>query len=426
MRSPPGRQVAPPSRVKPDAFAPFVGRGEVAADDHASRGLRKASENTPPAGGGGDRRVGDRPGAAAVARVEHARGAAAGGEPGVAARWSRGRCRWRRTRTRPRRRPACRRSAARASCGRQSSVAARRNLPSTGSLSASPRRAAGEEGHAVVEGARVVVDERGRPGAAAVEGRVDPRLGRPRRSTARSRADALAASTSRNSRPGAAGRGDVLPGAPAVGRAQHLAGAAADPRDARADAVEAAVLLVGAGGDGHPARSGGAGRVGGGREGHEHEGGEDQEAAHRSAACPAGSRHKHAPACACAAGGQTQGHDGQGQDQAGGPRGRRPSHHHPAERAPRPRGGGRPGAGGVQPGDGARRDRAADPLLPAARGRPHGRADASDTTSHCPFKGDATYFSAPGAITERLGLRGPVRRRTPSRSPGCSRPGRAA
>ena len=39
------------------------------------------------------------------------------------------------------------------------------------------------------------------------------------------------------------------------------------------------------------------------------------------------------------------------------------------------------------------RDRPPDPLLPAQDARPHGPADPTDTVSHCPYKGQAEYWS---------------------------------
>src|SRR3954470_6634539 len=52
-RSPPCVQVVPPSRVKPDARAPFVGAVKSPPTITPSRGLRNVSENTPPASAAG-------------------------------------------------------------------------------------------------------------------------------------------------------------------------------------------------------------------------------------------------------------------------------------------------------------------------------------------------------------------------------------
>src|SRR4051794_32362442 len=137
-RSPPCVQVVPPSRVKPEARAPLAGAVKSPPTMTPSRGLRNASENTPPASAGGigaatavqvrppsrewNTRAAPPPLANHASRPLVTRQvplaananspATAGGIPSLG----------RRCQLRP-----------------QSSVAAIRNLPSTGSLRARPR-----------------------------------------------------------------------------------------------------------------------------------------------------------------------------------------------------------------------------------------------------------------------------------------------
>ena len=104
--------------------------------------------------------------------------------------------------------------------------------------------AAVEEVHAVVERGRIVVDEREPPAAAAVGGACRSATRRPRRSTARSRGARLAPRRRGTAARRVSGGETSCHVRAAVGRPQHLAVAAADPRDALVDRVEPAVLLV--------------------------------------------------------------------------------------------------------------------------------------------------------------------------------------
>ena len=251
MRSPPGRQRSP-SRVKPEASTPFSGRLEVAADHHAVARVAEREREHAAGRGRGNRRGLDLPGQPAVTRVEHPRRAAAAREPGVAPAGDQARAAGgERELARDGRRHAAVRQhvpAAAAVVGRRDAELAVDRVAEREAATA-----ALVEVHAVVERVRVVVDEREPPAAAAVGRAVDPR-----RVALADRHHARAAVALRldvaEQQPGRVGRRDVLPRAAAVGRAQHLAVAASDPRGVAVDRVEPAVLLVGPGRDRLPAR----------------------------------------------------------------------------------------------------------------------------------------------------------------------------
>jgi hypothetical protein len=190
--------------------------------------------------------------------MEHAGGAAAAGEPGVAPARHQARAAGRERELAGHRgrhpRVGEHMPAAAAVVGRGDP-----ELAADGVAQREPVATARIEGHAVVERGRVVVDERGDPAAAAVEGRVDARgvALADRQHAGAVRALRLDVA---EQQPGAARRRDVLPRPAAVDRPQHLPGAATDPGDARAHGVEPAELLGRAGRHGLPSEAVGSGR----------------------------------------------------------------------------------------------------------------------------------------------------------------------